>query len=234
MSAFSRIACIASFCVVLFTFTSRSARADTLKVTTMPSGAIVEVDGSRVCATPCELKYPGDYFHKPHTVFGSRLEHSMVMRISKEGFREQEIKLTDGPIAWTDLKGKKHGEYYILNTNDVNVQLEPLPATVIDSENGVEHIGPIRPSPDRTMPVGSDASADGGTIKMESDPPGAEIYVDGSFVGQTPAVISLGQGLHHLTMKAEGKRSWEKELDVLKNSQISLHPVLESFSDDRR
>lgn len=234
MSAFFRIAGIASFCVVVFSFTSLLARADTLKVTTQPSGAIVEIEGSRVCATPCELKYPGDYFHKPHTVFGSRLEHSMVMRISKEGFREQEIKLTDGPIAWTDLKGKKHGEYYILNTNDVNVQLEPLPPTVSDTGNGVEHIGPIHPSPDRKVSVSNEESSGGGTIKMESDPPGAEIYVDGDFVGQTPAVISLAPGLHHLTMKAAGKRSWEKELDVLKDSQISLHPALESFSDDNR
>lgn len=221
-------------CLFLFPFTSLSARADTLKVTTEPSGAIVEVDGSRVCSTPCELKYPGDYFHKPHTIFGSRLEHSMVMRISKEGFRDQEIKLTDGPIAWTDLKGKKHGEYYVLNTNDVDVQLDPLPPTVSDSGKGVEHIGPIRPSSDRTISISGDQSAESGTIKMESDPPGAEIYVDGNFVGQTPAVISLGPGLHHLMMKAVGKRSWEKELDVLKNSQISLRPVLESFSDENR
>jgi hypothetical protein len=234
VSAILHKAGVASFFVFLVSFTSLPAQAGKLKVTTTPSGATVEIDGSRVCSTPCELKYPGDYFHKPHTVFASRLEHSMVMKLSKAGFRDQEIKLTDGPIAWTDLKGRKHGEYYILSTSEVNVELEPLPRTVSDTGNEIEHVGPIQPSRAQTSYVSSGESSGGGTIKMESDPPGAEIYVDGNFVGQTPAVISLGPGLHHLAMKAVGKRAWEKDLDVLKDSQISLHPTLDSFSDDSR
>lgn len=229
-----RFTCFASLFGLLSVAASLPASAETLKVTSTPEGASVEIDGLRVCSTPCELKYPGDYFHKPHTVFGSRLEHSMTMRLSKPGFRDREIKLTDGPIAWTDLKGRKHGEYYVLNTNDVNVELDPLPPTESDTGNDLEHVGPIRPSRAQASYDSGGESAGGGTIKMESDPPGAEIYVDGNFVGQTPAVITLGPGLHHLTMKAAGKREWEKELEVLRDSQISLHPVLESFSNDSR
>jgi hypothetical protein len=234
VAAISRKTVVASFYLLLAPITSLLARADTLKVTTTPPGAAVEIDGARVCSTPCELKYPGDYFHKPHTVFSSRLEHSMVMRLSKTGFRDQTIKLTDGPIAWTDLRGRKHGEYYVLNTNDVSVQLEPLPETVSDTGNEIGHVGPIRSSRAQTSFMAGGESGKDGTIKMESDPPGAEIYVDGNFVGQTPAVISLGPGVHHLAMKAAGKRVWEKDLDVLKDSQISLHPVLDPFSDDSR
>lgn len=158
----------------------------------------------------------------------------MVMRLSKPGFRDQEIKLTNGAIAWTDLKGRKHGEYYILNTNDVDIQLEPLPPSVSDSGNEIEHVGPIRPANAQTALISSEARNGGGTSKMESDPPGAEIYVDGNFVGQTPAVIRLDSGMHRLTMKAQGRRTWEKELQVLNDSQIPLHPELESFYENAK
>lgn len=158
----------------------------------------------------------------------------MMRKLSKLGFREQKIKLTDGPVAWTDRKGRKHGEYYILYTKDVNVELEPTPPTVTDSGNEIEHVGPIRPVDAQTALPSREARSGDETVKIESDPPGAEMYVDGNLVGQTPAVIPLGLGMHRLRMKAQGKRAWEKELEVWKDSQNSLHPLLESFSDVNR
>jgi serine protease Do len=54
----------------------------------------------------------------------------------------------------------------------------------------------------------------------------AEIYVDGKFIGQAPATIRLATGSHHIAVKAEGKRNWERDLEVLKDSELTLHPVL--------
>jgi hypothetical protein len=55
---------------------------------------------------------------------------------------------------------------------------------------------------------------------------GAEIYVDGKFVGQTPSTLQLASGTHHIEVKSEGKRGWERDLEVLKDSQLTLHPEL--------
>lgn len=205
-----------------------ASSAKALKITTSPAGASVEIDGAKMCETPCELKFPGDYFHKPHTIFGSRLEHSMAMKLSKPGFRSREMTLTDGPIAWTDLKGKRHGEYYVLKTGAVEVTLDPLPPTMSGNGNETEHIGPIRPSRGQDRTNAYEAQADGGTVKVESEPAGADIYVDGNFVGQTPAKFALPAGLHHLIMKAQGKEEWERDLEVMKDSLVTLHPVLSS------
>ena len=64
-------------------------------------------------------------------------------------------------------------------------------------------------------------------MAFTSDPIGAEIYIDGKFVGQTPATIAMPPGSHVVVMKASGRKDWERDLDVLKNSQVALHPVLE-------
>jgi PEGA domain len=62
------------------------ARAETLTITSTPPGANVEIDASEAGTTPLQLKYPGGYFHKTQTVFGTRLEHSMKLRIWKAGY----------------------------------------------------------------------------------------------------------------------------------------------------
>jgi hypothetical protein len=54
----------------------------------------------------------------------------------------------------------------------------------------------------------------------------AEIYVDGKFVGQTPSKLELASGTHHIEVKSEGRRAWERDLEVLKDSRLTLHPVL--------
>jgi serine protease Do len=70
------------------------------------------------------MKVPGGYFHKTHTVFGERLEHPLTARIYKSGFLPREIALTEGPYKWTSSTGVNHGNYYLLKSARVEVQLE--------------------------------------------------------------------------------------------------------------
>ncbi len=88
-----------------------AARANTLTITSTPPGATIVIDGVTVGTTPYEARFPGGYFHKTHTVFGQRLEHPMVARISKEGFTSKEIELTYGPLPWVALNGRFYGNY---------------------------------------------------------------------------------------------------------------------------
>lgn len=66
-----------------------------------------------------------------------------------------------------------------------------------------------------------------GAVTILSDPQGADIYVDGRFVGQTPSTVPLSAASHHIVVKAGGRKDWERDLEVLKDSQLTLHPVLE-------
>jgi hypothetical protein len=64
-------------------------------------------------------------------------------------------------------------------------------------------------------------------VSFSSEPSGADIYVDGKFVGQTPATISMQPEAHVVLVKAAGRKNWQRDLDVLKDSQVALHPLLE-------
>lgn len=102
------------------------AAADTLRITSKPPGATVEIDGVLAGTTPFEKDYPGGYFHKTRTSIGSRLEHAMVARISLAGYATKEIRLTDGPMNWISLNGRNHGEYWLMKGDHFEVELQAV------------------------------------------------------------------------------------------------------------
>jgi hypothetical protein len=51
-------------------------------------------------------------------------------------------------------------------------------------------------------------------IAMASNPDGAEIEIDGVFVGTTPSAIEVTQGEHLIAVKKSGFKSWERKMRV--------------------
>src|SRR5271154_4071405 len=103
-----------------------ATRAETLKITSTPPGATVEINGVPAGTTPFEKDYPGGYFHKTLTSMGSRLEHAMVARISLTGYATKEIPMTDGPMNWISLNGRNHGEYWLFKSDHFQAVLQPI------------------------------------------------------------------------------------------------------------
>ena len=116
---FLSLALFVSFCPSV-------AHADTLKITSTPPGASVEINGVTVGTTPYEERVPSGYFHKTKTALGRRLQHSMVARISLAGYTTKEVQMTEGPMNWVSLKGHNHGEYWLVKTNHFHVDLDPI------------------------------------------------------------------------------------------------------------
>ena len=77
-----------------------------------------------VGTTPYEMKVPGGYYHRVHSVFSDRLEHPMTVRIYKDGFAPQEFVLTQGPYKWTSALGRNQLTYYLLKTKHIDVSLQ--------------------------------------------------------------------------------------------------------------
>jgi hypothetical protein len=224
----SRRHCIYASLVVLgLLLPVTRAFAETFKVTSTPSGATIEVDGSVAGTTPFQIEYPGGYFHKTHTVFGSKLEHSLTLRISKDGYLSQQVTLTEGPYEWVSVNGHHHGNYFLLKSSHFEIKLEPAPlgGNVVETINKEGPLHPARVA--ASPPTSSTTSQETGSVLISSDPPGAEIYVDGKFAGQTPSTIRLPSGSHRIEVKSQGKQEWERSLEVWKDSQLTLHPVLE-------
>jgi hypothetical protein len=206
--------------------------AESLNITSEPSGANVEIDGAVVGVTPFHTDYPGGYFHKTHTVFGARLEHAMTVRVWKDGYASQQITMTDGPFEWLSVNGKRHGNYFVLKSDHFEMKLAPRAEAASTTRAGDAAAGPMRP---HTVTVTAALSDEGektraagtGSVAILSDPAGAEVYVDGHFVGQTPANLHLASGAHRIELRASGKRDWSRELEVIKDSEVTVRPVME-------
>lgn len=417
----SAVACIlfGSFLSCMCFATATSAK--TLKITSIPPGATVEMDGLVAGTTPFKVEMPGGYFHTTHWRFSTRLEHPIVVRLSKDGYVSKEMTITEGPFIWHGLySGKAEGLYWLLKTDHFEVTLDPVdkvftgqpeisdtkndtagrpelspeeiakesdPAIVrvegekaagtgffvtdtglvatnrhvvkgqsrlyvvtrayqklaaqvvyIDQDedlallkvdgSGFPHLtlepldqvqrgeavvaigdpgggmvdtithgvvsgigksrlagngtwiqtdaainagnsgGPLLDSRGRVIgltaasivsndvhdpriglnyalsaqdlidvlrrfyPGGKRSEPSGGsaTISVSSEPAGADIYVDEKFVGSTPSVLHLAAGIHEIRIQAAGKKTWERQLDVLRDSKVTLDPALEPQS----
>jgi len=64
-------------------------------------------------------------------------------------------------------------------------------------------------------------------LNVESDPPGADIEVDGSFVGNTPSDVQIDEGEHTVSVKKTGFKDWERKLKVSGGSSVHLNAELE-------
>ena len=149
--------------------------------------------------------------------------------------RDGNRTITDGPFEWVDLKGHNRGRYWLVKADEVQATLKP-----VSKSSGGEAAGPLpvakqtsatelpveKPSSARAFSAASIGS-DTGVLILSSDTIGAEIYIDGKFVGDTPSTISLPSGTHQIAIKANGKKDWKREIEVMKGSQATLHPVLE-------
>jgi hypothetical protein len=228
MQASRRHCLYASLVLPALLLLAARTNAEKLTIASTPPGATLEIDGAVVGTTPCEIAYPGGYFHKTHTVFGTRLEHAMLLHIYKDGFASQKVALTSGPFEWVAVNGRHHGKYFLLKSDRFDITLESSANSSASATEANARAGPIHPHPPAASWSNEVAEhSDSGTVGIESDPSGAEIYVDWKFAGQTPSTIHLPSGPHHIELKSPGRQNWERELEVAKGSEITLRPVLE-------
>ena len=71
------------------------------------------------------------------------------------------------------------------------------------------------------------ASSTSAKVQIESNPAGADIEVDGGFVGNTPSSLQVAEGEHTITVKKAGFKAWERKLEVSARSEVHLSAELE-------
>ena len=64
------------------------------------------------------------------------------------------------------------------------------------------------------------------SLIVESTPPGADIEIDGAFVGMTPSTVSVAHGGHEVSVTKKGFATWTRKLNVTGGS-IHLNAELE-------
>jgi hypothetical protein len=67
------------------------------------------------------------------------------------------------------------------------------------------------------------------TLAIDSTPTGADIEIDGAFVGNTPSTVSVTPGSHQIAVKKKGFTDWTKTLNVT-GGTVHLNAELEQTS----
>ncbi len=80
-----------------------------------------------------------------------------------------------------------------------------------------------------TAPLVAVADPLGAKLSVASTPDGADIEVDGSFVGNTPSEIEVAGGEHTVAVKKNGFKDWERKLKVTVGSNLHLAAELEKL-----
>ena len=62
-------------------------------------------------------------------------------------------------------------------------------------------------------------------VSLSTDPPGANITVDGNVVGQSPMTMEILQGEREIVAKLEGYKSWRRTMDVFAGDKVELNRV---------
>ena len=84
------------------------------------------------------------------------------------------------------------------------------------------------PPPPPALPSAAPApsAAIQASLVIDSTPPGADIEIDGAFVGNTPSTVSALPGTRQITLKKKGFTSWIRNLSVT-NGTIHLNAEME-------
>jgi len=64
------------------------------------------------------------------------------------------------------------------------------------------------------------------TITVKSDPDGADITIDGKFVGNAPSTLQLGPGDHIITVTKAGYAAWEKTITATAGGNVNVTATL--------
>jgi PEGA domain len=88
---------------------------------------------------------------------------------------------------------------------------QPAPAATVDTAPP-----PALPAPAPQAPVTQatpEASAQA-SLSVDSTPSGADIEIDGAFVGNAPSTIPIAAGSHQIVIKKKGFSAWTRTLNV--------------------
>ncbi len=64
-------------------------------------------------------------------------------------------------------------------------------------------------------------------ISFVSQPEGADVYVDGNFVGNAPTLLQLPAGSYKISVRAHGHKDWEREVKLMPAGEVNIRAVLE-------
>src|SRR5208282_740650 len=76
------------------------------------------------------------------------------------------------------------------------------------------------------MQVNQEQHTGKGRVSIVADAEGADIYIDGKLVGETPAAFTLPSGQHKIEVKDQNGQIWQRDVEILDDSDVKLRAKL--------
>jgi len=132
-------------------------------------------------------------------------------------------------VYYADDNGKARSQLYTLVSGIIPTQAsaapQPAPRAAASKSAAAATPAPVAVSVP-SVTAHDDAAM---TIKCNftSTPPGAEITLDGKYVGSTPSEIAVAAGMHAVVLSLPGFAQWRRDLTVTPSSELTVNAVLE-------
>ena len=133
-------------------------------------------------------------------------------------------------VYYIDDKGKARSQLYTLVDTDGKGR-PPVSAAAVAVQPASAADAPRQspPAPTATPPPVSaqEVLPEKVRCSFSSTPSGAEITLDGRYMGNTPSVLGLTTGTHVVVLFAPGFTQWKKELTVSSGSEVTVNASLQ-------
>jgi hypothetical protein len=178
-------------------------------------------------------------------------EKRRMGRSGKLDFSVDRVRAVDG--EWLPLRyeiNKKSGESHAVRTGIITAGVAVVfwPAAPVmllmkgkdttinkgvafdvftDVNHVVQKVAPAQGAPKQVALMASAvpaAETGTATFTVTSTVAGADIELDGSFVGSTPTTLQVAAGMHRVTVRS-GAETWQRSMQVTSGSQVSLNAV---------
>ena len=191
-------------------------------------------DGQTISVPPKQVTSIS-YGQEAHRRVGTAIGIGILSLGAGALFALHKTKLHYIGVSYMDKDGKKQG--LLLQGDKSNFRaiivalqgVTGMPVSVGDKDRGeipagvtVQAVKQPEESKDATQPSAATAPAptsapnqiqnDSESMSITSNPDGAEIYVDDSFVGNTPGTLKLKAGKHTVMVKQAGYKDWSRDV----------------------
>jgi len=158
-----------------------------------------------------------------HIVCTIETRYSRCVPLPKGGSYDARREKRGVTVYYVDDRGKARSQLYTVAAADKDAFAGTATASAAQSTNALSG-NSQQTSADvpaaRTLPV---------TVKcsFSSTPSGAEVTLDGRFVGSTPSVVGVTEGTHVVVISIAGFAQWKRELTITRGSELTINAVLE-------
>jgi hypothetical protein len=196
-------------------------------------------DGQKVVIDPKRVTGLG-YGQEAHRRVGTMIALALISPVALFGLFHK-TRLHYISIEFTSPEEKKSALLIQAHKDNYRAVLTALrgatgaPVAVSEEDRkfvpvGVETVAAKKEEEEKKTEGATGASAEGptGAVKIASQPEGADIWVDGAFVGNSPAQLKLAPGKHRIRVGKEGYKNWEKEITVTAGSELTINAPLKN------